>query len=374
MLSTIDNTHTNVLNKINALLYILNLLIDDKLKINIKLKKNIDDIYDDYNLGTVNILSNYYQTVLNLKTMSDDKNNMLVQKDYFFNEYYLFIKKENILTRINNIYDYIKKFIVSNQNDMIKETLNNIQKHIKNFEKSSIQKTTTSNTYNICICKNKMEIDIINSIIICKNCGIIKELCGMISEYDDNENIKNKNNSYVSSKHCKYWVDRIQGKETTEIANIDIVVTKLKNFIKRDRILNINYITYDIIRSYLKEIEHTNYNEHVTLLRKLITGITPPSFTDYEKELIYIYFDKIIYRFNEIKPKDKKNCSYHPYFIYKIIEHILPNGFRKIQILNCIHLQSRETLINNDIIFKTICDDIKEITYIPTDRNINKLD
>jgi hypothetical protein len=42
---------------------------------------------------------------------------------------------------------------------------------------------------------------------------------------------------------------------------------------------------------------------------------------------------------------------------------------RKSQILACIHLQSRDTLINNDHIFKPICARIPEFKYIPTDRN-----
>ena len=71
-------------------------------------------------------------------------------------------------------------------------------------------------------------------------------------------------------------------------------------------------------------------------------------------QLINIYFDKVIRIFDEIKPPEKTNCPYHPYFIYKIIEQILnkdSDRIRKQQILNCIHLQSRETLVDNDRIF-----------------------
>ena len=89
-------------------------------------------------------------------------------------------------------------------------------------------------------------------------------------------------------------------------------------------------------------------------------------------QLIHIYFDKVIHIFDEIKPPEKTNCPYHPYFIYKIIEQIIQkkeDRIRKLKILSCIHLQSRETLVENDRIFSLICNRIPEFTYKPTDRN-----
>jgi hypothetical protein len=126
------------------------------------------------------------------------------------------------------------------------------------------------------------------------------------------------------------------------------------------------------IRRYLRQTHNSKYNEHVPLIRKLITGFTPPQLSEYEMQLIHIYFDKVIRVFDEIKPKNKTNCPYHPYFIYKIIEQIITkktDKVRKAKILACIHLQSRETLICNDLIWGPICDRISEFEYIPTDRN-----
>ena len=89
-------------------------------------------------------------------------------------------------------------------------------------------------------------------------------------------------------------------------------------------------------------------------------------------QLIHLYFDKVIRIFDEIKPPGKTNCPYHPYFIYKIIDQIIKSDddkIRKSQILSCIHLQSRETLVQNDLLFDIICKRIPEFTYKPTDRN-----
>ena len=65
--------------------------------------------------------------------------------------------------------------------------------------------------------------------------------------------------------------------------------------------------------------------------------------------------------YNRIKPDNKPNCPYHPYFIYKIIEQLLkdPSDQRRCsEILQSIHLQSRDTLIDNDNIWKPICESL----------------
>jgi hypothetical protein len=227
--------------------------------------------------------------------------------------------------------------------------------------------------YETCVCLNKMDIDAITSTLICKRCGMTKKLYGTVFEDEQfyyQEGQRTKHGTYDPSKHCRFWVERIQARETTEIP--EKVIISIKKCINRDKIKNINHINCTQIRRYLRQTHNSKYNEHVPLIRKLITGIMPPQLTDYEMQLIHIYFDKVIHIFDEIKPPQKTNCPYHPYFIYKIIEQIIKKDsdrLRKSQILACIHLQSRDTLINNDHIFKPICARIPEFKYIPTDRN-----
>jgi hypothetical protein len=215
-----------------------------------------------------------------------------------------------------------------------------------------------------------MSIDANTSTLICKKCGLTNELYGTVFEDEQfyyQEGHRTKHGTYDPSKHCRIWVERIQARETTDIP--DTVIQKIKNCIIRDKIKNKNQITCNQIRNYLRSVHNSKYNEHVPLIRKLITGISPPQLTDYEMQLIHIYFDKVIHIFDEIKPPEKTNCPYHPYFIYKIIEQIIDNTIRRLKILACIHLQSRETLVHNDRLWKPICEKIREFTYCPTDRN-----
>jgi len=202
---------------------------------------------------------------------------------------------------------------------------------------------------------------------------MINEMLGTVFEDDQfyyQEGNRSKHGTYDPSKHCKFWVERIQARENTEIPSEIIEI--IKKYIKRDKIQNKKHITCTLIRKFLRQSHNSKYNEHVPLIRKLITGIIPPQLSEYELQLINLYFDKVIFIFENIKPDNKTNCPYHPYFIYKIIDQIIKdenNINRKSQILSCIHLQSWETLICNDILWKNICEQIPEFVYKPTDRN-----
>jgi len=205
---------------------------------------------------------------------------------------------------------------------------------------------------------------------LCEKCGLSEFIKG--NSYDKEASSYTnvmKKISYDSSKHCRFWVERIQAKESLEIEQN--ILEKIKNKLKQDSCYSPSDTTCSTIRKNLRILHYTRYNEHVPLIRKMITGISPPQLTDQELYLIYNYFDKVVYIFNTIKAANKSNCLYHPYFIYKIVEQILinNNNFARLQgILSCIHLQSRDTLIINDRIWKIICEKMTEFKYKPTNR------
>ena len=209
--------------------------------------------------------------------------------------------------------------------------------------------------------------------MVCEKCVLLKEMIGTVFEDEQfyyQEGKKIKHGTYDPSKHCKFWIERIQARESKDIP-VEIINT-IKLYIKRDKIKSKIHITCNLLRKYLRSSNNSKYNEHIPLIHKRITGIIPPQLLESEIQILSLYFDKVINIYDQIKPKDKRNCPYHPYFIYKIIEQILKKDtdrIRKIQILSYIHLQSRETLISNDIIWKKICEQIQEFIYLPTDKN-----
>ena len=305
----------------------------------------------------------------NTNTKNDDSDNKK-KKKYLI--YIKFINKENFLGKLNRIYS---KCIKLNKNYIITDS--KLKQFFNNFDKINININyeETNSTLKCNSCNDEMIISTRMSEKICNTCGFTEPLFGVISNEEqiyggNNEAQKPKHGKYDPTKHCKYWLDCIQAEEKREIP--EKLINKLLFRIKQDDQI-ISNISCEMYRKYLKDIGQTRFNDHVPLIRKLISGISPPQLTDTEKKLVSIYFTKIVHIFNRIKPNinsnNKSNCPYHPYFIYKIIEHLLKDNNQKIrkkEILSCIHLQSRETLIDNDIIMSMICKYIPEIKYKPT--------
>lgn len=371
MTGTIETTNSNIINKIDAILRIINIFQENSITYDKKLLDDINEIKEEYEMGSVNILSEYFLILTNQKLANDENNKIELakEKEKYFIKYQSFIRKENFISKIDRMLQHTKRYL----NDNIdKNAAQFICKVIKSYNDSDIDKNIMSVTYELCQCSNKMDIESSTSRMICKGCGLTKELLGTVFEdeqfyYQEGQRVKH--GSYDPSKHCRFWVERTQAKETTEIP--ESIITAIKHCIIRDKITNKNQLSCIQIRKYLRQTHNSKFNDHVPLIKKLITGIAPPQLTDYEIQLIHIYFDKVIHIYDEIKPSNKTNCPYHPYFIYKIIEQILDesNKSRKLKILACIHLQSQDTLIRNDIIWVPICERIPEFKYMPTDRN-----
>ena len=363
---TIEINHNNVIEKLD----ILNKAIDLIEKKYIKHMNNIlinkftyisklyNNINESYNLETVSILNRYYDNKIESKhkfnNINKEYNTLLICGDY------------------NGKMNQCIKFIIE-----IKEFIsNNYTKNIEliclinRFESLKIYVKLGSKHYNVCECGSVMKIFSNVSELICPNCGNIIILYGMAFEdtqFYNQEGNRSKHGSYDPSRHCKFWVNRIQAQENACIEKE--CIEKIIKCIKRDGIRDARRLLCSHIRLYLKEIHFTEYNDHVPLIRKMITGIIPPQLKNGELKKLYNLFDKAITAFNSIKPPNKSNTIYYPYIIYKILNSILPNNNRKKKILECIHLQSRDTLISNDILWEKVCKLINVLKYKPTDRN-----
>ena len=374
MSGTIETTNNSIIIKIEAIKNLITTFTENDICINDELNI-IDTLSDEYIMGSMNIISDYFlvshKPKKETKELSDDEKNIIKsEKEYHYNKYQSFIRKENFISKLDKLMNNLKKYIINVKD---KTVLQHVYTLVRIYNNTTINKSIKEMSYEICVCFNKMDIDSVTSTLVCKKCGITNELYGTVFEDDQfyyQEGQRTKHGTYDPAKHCRFWVDRIQARETTEIP--ESVIKSIKECIIRDKIRNKNYINCDQVRKYLQQTFNSKYNDHIPLIRKLLTGIIPPQLTDYEIQLINIYFDKVIHIFDEIKPPNKTNCPYNPYFIYKIIDQIIikdSDRIKKLKILSCIHLQSRETLIQNDLIWEIICSRIPEFKYIPTDRS-----
>jgi hypothetical protein len=208
--------------------------------------------------------------------------------------------------------------------------------------------------YDMC-CGTQMMIISETSEFKCQNCFRIKCIEGVIFKNDQfypQDGHKTKHGTYDSMRHYKFWIEHIQGKEKQDFS--PIFLDKLSNQLSIVQ-KNKRLITYIQVRAALKSqnIDTPKYNDHVSLLLKLMGGTQCPILSYDENALASLMFSRIMCIYDCLKLPNK-NKPYYPYFIYKILEQIL-YASPKLLILNYIHLQARSTMIKHDNIYKKIC-------------------
>jgi hypothetical protein len=224
-----------------------------------------------------------------------------------------------------------------------------------NFDKIDYKRCTS--------CGAMMEINAELSELQCA-CGLTSKIIGMVFRDDQfypQEGQKSKHGGYDPSRHFKFWIDRIQGIENKEFppedsARIDAMIT-------RERMDRMS-LTIHNMRNILKELQLTKYNDHAVLLVITHGGVPPPRLTIDENKKMSILFRKVMSIYEEVI--ESGNKPYYPYFIYKIIETEFRGNREKLQLLNYIHLQSRDTVIKNDKIYEKICARSDGLIYSPT--------
>jgi hypothetical protein len=292
--------------------------------------------------------------------------------------YNMHLASNNFTGKLSQCLSFIKiilEYLVSLNTNDFAEVIAVFTYTVNMLQLSKITTNVKKIDYEKCACGGEMKIFPTSSELICSSCGCVMILYGTVFEdtqFYNQEGQRSKHGSYEPSRHCKFWVCRIQAEGSTEIPVkcIDQIV----ECIRRDGIFDRRKLMCARVREYLKEIKCTDYNDYVPLIRKIITGIVPPQLTRDETRQLHNIFDKCVNEYENVKPISKRNKMYYPYIIYKILDHIITkNGIRKKRILECIHLQSRDTLITNDNIWEKICENIDGVDYKPTDKNDQKI-
>jgi hypothetical protein len=376
---TIETLNINILNKLDFCIDILNELINSKIDVvDIKIaKKHIDElssVKESYIFDTVSIITDYhncYEKLMQVKEIltkkiagpeTPTKSSLEVRLKLIYSNYIKTCNSINISGKLSRVYDFCKKI---EKNYMVDEPI--IKELFNKYDQAIIDESYDDKIDDACKkCESRYYIDEKLCEFICYNCGHTEKMNGEVfndEQFIYQEGQRTRHGKYDPTKHCKFWVDRIQARENIDIPE-DIILS-IKKCIWRDKIY-VDSITCEIIRGYLKQLRLTQYNNYVPLIKKKITCKEPAQFNERELKSLFMYFSLVIQIFNKIKPPDKSNCPYHPFFIYKIVEQIVPNSKRKDEILSCIHLQSRETLIENDNIWFQICKDIPVFTKTAT--------
>ena len=199
-----------------------------------------------------------------------------------------------------------------------------------------------------------MSIIYSEGIIICKNCGIQKD----ILVHSDKPSYKDppKEMSYFAYKrinHFNEWLAQFQAKESTEISKeiLDLILVE----IKKERITNMALITKKKLRQILKKLKLNKYYEHVPHIINRLNGVPAPVMDKNTEDKLRMMFKEIQGPFLKHCPKDRKNFLSYSYVLHKFVQLLdLDNLLPSFSLL-----KSRQKLYQQDVIWKKICQDLK---------------
>lgn len=224
---------------------------------------------------------------------------------------------------------------------------------------------TKQNKENMCKnCKSsERTIDTREAIIVCNQCG----LCEKYDDFDFNKVDWSRADSveyiqvftYKRKNHFKEWLIQLQAKESTNIPQE--IIEAIYKELKKERITEINDITYNRIRQYLKKLRYNKYYEHVPNIIKIITKQQSLKIdTELENKLM-LMFDQIQEPFRIHCPKNRKNFLSYSFTLHKFCQ--LLNRYDLLIYFPL--LKSREKLFEQEKIWKKICEEL-DWEYIST--------
>ena len=341
----------------------------DSLRINFTLDL-LDTLESNYHLSIIGILSDYYQNA-----EREEKNTR---------DYYRTITSENFMSSIDDIILRTKCFIdtlnkvlrcsILSRVDTkeLEYELDDVSKDVERSNNIEINIVLEKRNYEFCKCGNRMTVVPELSELHCTNpvCSKVKTIIGTVFRDDQfypQEGQKTKHGGYDTSRHYRFWIERLQALESKTFTDDEI--NKIEYVISRDGYER-RELTCEIMREILKDpiVSSTHLNDHAPLLVKTFGGPSPPQLDFQENRVCAIRFNKAMKLYDIVNPEGG-NKPYYPYFIYKILEHMFKDDYDKLRLLDYIHLQSRETVIKNDKYYSEICglSNDPNLFYTPTD-------
>ena len=313
------------------------------------------------------------EQVLDLKDRVEEineeiKNIRMKKKEYFLdNSKYIFDyfeNKKNISNGVENTNKSKSKILNSffkiNQDETIQDA-NNInnknnnifKKYLSNIDDSFLDINAFIRPSDICQHCFKGELIPLDDegVLICNSCS--KNVQYLIENEKPSYKEPPKEVCFYAYKkinHFKEILAQFQGKETTQIP--EEVIENLKQQIKKERI-DMNKMTYYKTKEVLKKLGYNKYYEHINFIKDKL-GLKPPIISQELEEILCNFFMEIQYPYAKHCPDYRVNFLHYYYVLYKLFEllgekHYLPE---------IPMLKDREKLIEQDTIWKKICEEL----------------
>ena len=350
MNNTLDMKHNDFQKK-----YSQNRIIINKLKNKNKILKKKLKI-KSYIEQQLNILDEIKNNKDRIKSLIKEEQSYYNKNSKDIFEY--FEKKKDISKDCNKkhlVHDFFNK--KSNDTTMQNnDTSNNININIVNyFNNTDLYKYDNYYIYKDDICNSCNVGELIEQnnegLKICNKCGnSIKYIVQNIKpSYKDPP----KDVSFYAYKrinHFREILAQFQAKESTTIA--PEIIERIKKQIEKERI-SYKELTNQRTKELLKKLGYNKYYEHISFIKEKL-GIQPPVMSSALEETLCNLFIEIQAPYSKYCPKDRVNFLNYYYTIYKLCEMLNFKSFLPYFPM----LKDREKIIEQDIIWKKICNEL----------------
>ena len=228
-------------------------------------------------------------------------------------------------------------------------------------------------------CSSPYEVVSDRSELSCASCGASYQLYGAIFEDAQlfSQECQRTKTGFSPNRHFQFWMLHILAKEPDEeigdkndVDNLrgTKTIERLRALIKQDSKPLMRLTVYDI-RKLLKILGMTEMNKNVSLILRKLTGVGPPGIRAYFNRLEKLF--SVVIRIQEqIRGPTQTNRSFYCYYIYKILDSIIPAKDRaNRRILYYIYMQGERTIQKKDDEWMQICEQLPgELVYRRTDR------
>jgi hypothetical protein len=303
---------------------------------------NIEAVKSTYLVSTADTMVEYYMPERKTRDIDLTK------------QYYMCIMSENIQGRILEIVQLIAGALETAEefdlNPRLEGLVNKAYNDLDAVESRLVQNYIERKSTEFCKCGTRFIAKLETAELWCKTCLKSKQMTGAQIKEDNNSDISRRSSTSGTDRHYKFWSDRIQAREKKTFTNEEI--DKINKIIQRDGI-DRTKLNCETMRSILKTTNLTYLNQNTSLLIKTVGGPPPPAFSFTETQKLRIKFKKIMTLYEQVATEGG-NKPYYPYFIYKLYEDEFKDDPVKLRILDYIHLQSKDTVTKNDILYKRI--------------------
>lgn len=312
-------------------------ILNDKIN---ELKKGTNDN------NTRSKISELEKEKRNIETGQDEMNYLLESNNIIL-EYMTLDEAESQILHFNDLSDENSKDL----NEIKYKKTELIDEYFTKFDKTYCiyRREFLIESIYCPICNIKYDIN--NGYMVCHVCGkcinAVEQAAELsykeMQEYDYRPQF-----TYDKMSHLEDWLRRFQAKENRSIPQeiLDKVIVEAK----KERITDLNILTEDKIKRYLKKLNLNDYYDNVIGIINRINGRPPFKLTNEIEAKIKTMFQQIQDPYEKYKPTNRKNFLSYSYCLHKLFQILGLHEFATYFPL----LKSTDKLRQQDDIFKKI--------------------